>query len=68
MSLESEYSAFPFENKNFFENGLTTIVPITGSGERLGTLILSRLDKPFNEEDLILAEYSATVVANGNYA
>ena len=48
--------------KNLFSNGLTTIIPITGGGERLGTLILSRLDKEFDDEDLILAEYSATVV------
>ena len=62
IELESEYSAFPIENKELFNNGLTTIVPITGGGERLGTLILSRLNKQFDDEDLILAEYSATVV------
>ena len=62
IGLESEYSAFPIENKELFSNGLTTIVPITGGGERLGTLILARLDKQFDDEDLILAEYSATVV------
>ena len=62
IELESEYSVFPFEDKDLFTNGLTTIIPITGGGERLGTLILSRLDKEFDDEDLILAEYSATVV------
>ena len=62
IELESEYSVFPFEDKHLFSNGLTTIIPITGGGERLGTLILSRLDKEFEDEDLILAEYSATVV------
>ena len=62
IGLESEYSAYPIENKDLFSNGLTTIVPITGGGERLGTLILARLDKQFDDEDLILAEYSATVV------
>ncbi|TCO79957.1 GTP-sensing pleiotropic transcriptional regulator CodY [Marinisporobacter balticus] len=41
---------------------LTTIVPINGSGQRLGTLILSRHDKAFVDEDLVLAEYSSTVV------
>ncbi|WP_053957445.1 GTP-sensing pleiotropic transcriptional regulator CodY [Inediibacterium massiliense] len=41
---------------------LATVVPINGSGQRLGTLILSRHDKMFIDEDLILAEYSATVV------
>ncbi|CBH21617.1 transcriptional pleiotropic repressor [Acetoanaerobium noterae] len=39
-----------------------TIVPIMGSGQRLGTLILSRYESKFSDEDLILAEYSATVV------
>ena len=41
---------------------LTTIVPIIGGGDRLGTLILSRLAEQFNDDDLILAEYGATVV------
>lgn len=41
---------------------LHTMVPINGSGQRLGTLILSRHDKAFTDEDLVLAEYSATVV------
>ncbi|QEK12284.1 GTP-sensing pleiotropic transcriptional regulator CodY [Crassaminicella thermophila] len=43
-------------------NKLVTIVPINGSGQRLGTLILSRHDKEFVDEDLVLAEYSATIV------
>ena len=50
------------ENKELFANGLTTIVPIIGGGERLGTLILSRLKDSFEDDDLILAEYGATVV------
>ncbi|MCY7834484.1 GTP-sensing pleiotropic transcriptional regulator CodY, partial [Bacillus spizizenii] len=47
---------------DLFQAGLTTIVPIIGGGERLGTLILSRLQDQFNDDDLILAEYGATVV------
>ena len=41
---------------------LTTIVPIVGSRERLGTLILARFGKEFTDEDLVLVEYSATIV------
>lgn len=41
---------------------ITTIVPINGGGERLGTLILARFKDEFSNEDLILAEYGATVV------
>lgn len=62
IDMSSEYTAFPGENKDLFKNGLTTIVPIIGGGERLGTLILARLDKPFYDDDLILAEYGSTVV------
>ncbi|MGN1400563.1 MAG: GTP-sensing pleiotropic transcriptional regulator CodY [Bacillus sp. (in: firmicutes)] len=62
LSVESEYTAFPVENKDLFINGLTTIVPIMGGGERLGTLILARLEEKFTDDDLILAEYGATVV------
>ncbi|KXG75739.1 GTP-sensing pleiotropic transcriptional regulator CodY [Thermotalea metallivorans] len=43
-------------------NKLVTIVPINGSGQRLGTLILARHENNFHDEDLVLAEYSATVV------
>lgn len=41
---------------------ITTIVPIVGNRERLGTLILARFNKDFTDEDLVLAEYSATIV------
>ncbi|WP_248926381.1 GTP-sensing pleiotropic transcriptional regulator CodY [Paenibacillus hamazuiensis] len=40
-----------------------TIVPIIGAGERLGTLILTKNEHPFIDDDLILAEYGSTVVA-----
>ena len=44
------------------ENKITTIVPINGNRERLGTLVLARFDKDFTDEDLVLVEYSATIV------
>ncbi|MDP4105866.1 MAG: GTP-sensing pleiotropic transcriptional regulator CodY [Bacillota bacterium] len=62
LTVESEYTAFPVENKDLFVEGLTTIVPIIGGGERLGTLILARVQNKFDDDDLILAEYGATVV------
>ncbi|WP_203362298.1 GTP-sensing pleiotropic transcriptional regulator CodY [Bacillus sp. REN10] len=62
LDVNSEYTAFPIENKELFKNGYTTIVPISGAGERLGTLVLARLEEQFHEDDLILAEYGATVV------
>jgi transcriptional pleiotropic repressor len=40
-----------------------TIVPVIGGGDRLGTLILTKWDGSFIDDDLILAEYGSTVVA-----
>lgn len=62
LDVNSEYTAFPVENKELFQTGLTTVVPIIGGGERLGTLILARLQEQFHDDDLILGEYGATVV------
>ena len=62
IDVDSVYSAFPSENKDLFVNGLTTIIPLIGGGKRIGTFILARLDKPFDNDDLILAEYGSTVV------
>ncbi len=45
-----------------YEEKVTTIVPVIGGGERLGTLLLAKYEGEFNDEDLVLAEYGATVV------
>jgi len=44
------------------QSKLSTIVPINGNRERLGTLLLARFDKTFTDDDLVLAEYSATII------
>lgn len=62
IDVNSVYSVYPYENRELFQNGLTTIVPIIGGGGRHGTLIIGRLEEEFNDDDLVLAEYSATVV------
>jgi transcriptional pleiotropic repressor len=62
LGVESPYTIFPVEMKEVFPTGLTTIVPIIGGGDRLGTLILGRVNNQFVEDDLILAEVGATVV------
>ena len=45
-----------------YSNKHVVYVPISGMGERLGTLILARFGDPFSTKDLVLAEYLATVV------
>jgi transcriptional pleiotropic repressor len=62
-NLENEgKSSFDETKPAEIEGKLSTIVPIIGSRERLGTLYLTRFDEKFTDEDLILAEYSATIV------
>ncbi|MDA3130620.1 GTP-sensing pleiotropic transcriptional regulator CodY [Aliibacillus thermotolerans] len=62
LPVDSKYTAYPEEDKDLFKNGLTTVVPIVGGGQRLGTLVFSRLNDPYEDDDLVLAEYGATVV------
>jgi len=45
-----------------YPDKITTIIPINSGGERLGTLVLARFGRNFTEDDLVLAEYSATIV------
>lgn len=52
-----------FKNDIDSYSKFVTIVPILGNGERLGTLVIARKDSTFDENDLVLAEYAATVVA-----
>jgi transcriptional pleiotropic repressor len=62
LDINSPLTAFPVEMKDIFKDALTTIVPVVVGGERLGTLVFGRVNESFNDDDLILAEYGATVV------
>jgi len=62
LTLQDGMCAFREGTECMFNEKLTTIVPIHGCGERIGTLIIARFEEPFTDEDLILAEYGATVV------
>ena len=50
------FTAFPQESAELFASGLTTIVPIVGGGQRLGTLVLARLSETFDDDDLMQPE------------
>ncbi len=45
-----------------YPDKVATIIPINNAGDRIGTLLLARFGKQFTTEDLILGEYSATIV------
>ncbi|MFU0823893.1 GTP-sensing pleiotropic transcriptional regulator CodY [Clostridium sp.] len=62
-NIENEgKSSFDETKPAEMEGKLSTIVPIVGNRERLGTLFLTRFEKSFTDEDLVLAEYSSTIV------
>lgn len=62
ITTDNPLTIFPVENKETLEQGVTTIVPIFVGGQKLGYLILGKIGKDFDTQDLLLAEYSATVV------
>ena len=53
---------FSSEDDCVYSEKLTTIIPIIGGGDRLGTLVLARYGEEFTDQDLVLGEYGASVV------
>jgi len=62
LRQKSNDCVFLESERCLFANKITTVIPIIGGGERLGTLLLARFNELFDAEDLILAETGATVV------
>jgi transcriptional pleiotropic repressor len=60
MTDEESLAIFKYDYDTY--DKLHTIIPISCGGQRLGTLIVTRYHPLFDEEDLILGEYGATVV------
>lgn len=61
-SVNEGICVFEEESNCTVDNKLSTIVPINGNRERLGTLLLARFNNEFTDDDLVLAEYSATII------
>lgn len=62
LTLKNGLCAFSQGESCRFNDKFTTIVPIHGVGERIGTLIVAKFHTEFDADDLLLAEYGATVV------
>jgi len=60
ISTEEVSKLLSYENSS--EDKIHTIVPILSGRQRWGTIILTRTNPPFTAEELVLAEYGATVV------
>jgi transcriptional pleiotropic repressor len=64
-TLINMHEVTPFcmtQNGDNRSSKFVTFIPIQGSTDRLGTLLLTRHSGRFTEEDIVLAEYGATVI------
>lgn len=62
VGLEGSLCAFNEDTQCLFNEKFTTVVPIFGGADRMGTLIVAKFHEPFIADDLVLAEYGAAVV------
>lgn len=51
-----------FKNDEETKNKIHMMIPVLGGGERYGTLLMTRYEPLFSEEDIALAEIGATAV------
>lgn len=58
----SDERVLNFEKGLDLRNKSTTIVPIVGNRERLGTLVVNIYEHEITEDDLVLIEYAATIM------
>ncbi|MDP9727986.1 GTP-sensing pleiotropic transcriptional regulator CodY [Alicyclobacillus tolerans] len=59
---EPFYVFSPEENESFRSKHIA-IAPVIGARERQGTLVFARTNQQFSEEDMVLIEYAASIVA-----
>ncbi|WP_274361489.1 GTP-sensing pleiotropic transcriptional regulator CodY [Paenibacillus thermotolerans] len=59
---DSPYKMLAAKIQELVHDRFVTVVPISGAGDRTGTLIVARDDRSFGEDDLILAEYGSTII------
>ncbi len=62
FNVTEEHLVSIFKNDIDSYSKFVTIVPIIGNAQRVGTFIAARRDESYLEEDLILAEYAATII------
>lgn len=62
IEIDDNLTIFPVEKRSHYPDALTTLVPIEMSGERLGMLIIGRMEEPLNELDVLVAEHAASII------
>ncbi|NLY39153.1 MAG: GTP-sensing pleiotropic transcriptional regulator CodY [Firmicutes bacterium] len=62
LRQEPEQCAFLIGSNSRQADRIMTVMPLTGNGKRMGTLLLARVEKPFTADDVFLAEKCAGVL------
>ncbi|HAV21064.1 MAG: GTP-sensing pleiotropic transcriptional regulator CodY [Bacillota bacterium] len=50
------------DSKCPFGEAVITVVPVYAGGDRLATLVMARFEPEFEEDELVLAEFAATII------
>lgn len=61
-NLQNEAILEIFKHDHDTQSKYHTIIPVTSGGQRWGTLIITRYEPKFSEEDLVLGEVGATAI------
>lgn len=62
VALKNHMCAFSHGTECLFGEKYTTIIPVYGNGDRIGTLILGKFEEEYTDDDLLVSEYGATIV------
>jgi len=63
LQEKNPFYVFSQDENESFRSKYIAVAPVVGARERQGTLVFARSSQPFDDEDMVLAEYSATIVA-----
>ncbi|OFW81451.1 MAG: transcriptional repressor CodY [Alicyclobacillus sp. RIFOXYA1_FULL_53_8] len=63
LQEKNPFYVFSQDENESFRSKYIAVAPVVGARERQGTLVFARSSQEFDDEDMVLAEYSATIVA-----
>ncbi|WP_080146444.1 hypothetical protein [Marinilactibacillus piezotolerans] len=62
IKIDDNLTVFPVEKRANYPEALTTIVPVILSEDRMGTLIVGRIQEELDEVDSLLLEHAASMI------
>lgn len=62
VDIHDELTIFPVEKRSLYPDALTSVIPVDMSSERLGYLIIGRMDQEIYEEERYFLEHAAAMV------